>query len=122
MPPRRSGTPKRVVGKPLGMRTYYQHAVTRIREQQQEALERQATFPEVKSPTNTMFPDRPRSDRATYDPATQLLNIEWARPGQLGPSTTYKNVTPQEWEQVQAEPSTGRYVNRVLNYKEYYYP
>ena len=96
-----------------------------------ERIERERVLPpsppdfepsQVKDPTNTMFPERPRSDRASYDPVTQQLNIEWARPGKLGPSTTYKNVTPQEWEQVQSEASTGRYVNRVLNYKEYYYP
>ena len=127
MPPRKSGISRRELGKnPIrGYGDIAQRAADRVR------ANRTAVEPppppdfepsQTKDPTNTMFPDRPRSDRATYDPATQQLNIEWARPGQLGPSTTYKNVTPQEWAQVNGTPSTGRYVNRVLNYKEYFYP
>jgi hypothetical protein len=66
-----------------------------------DRLEDQAEFPETYDPTNTAFPDRPRSNRAHYDANTQILNIEWARPGKLGPSTNYYDVTPQQWDIIQ---------------------
>lgn len=90
-------------------------------EERAERLE-QTVFVDTKEPTETEFPHRPRSRRAEYDPATQILRIWWDRPGKLGPYTNYYDVTPQEWDQVQnVISSTGKYVNRVLNYKYYDY-
>lgn len=76
---------------------------------------------DYKDPTNTMFPDRPRSNRARYDDIHQVIAIDWARPGRLGPTTYYRNASRQTWENMKQAPSTGRYVNAVLNYHEYDY-
>lgn len=85
----------------------------------------QAVFTELKDPTATDFPEPPlarRSTHAEYDPSTQILRIWWRRPGKLGDYTNYYNVTPQEWDQIENRvDSTGKYVNRVLNYKYYDY-
>lgn len=87
-----------------------------------EALVEQVDFTHYKQPTNTEYPGNgwrnPRSRSASYDTATQVLNIVWWRPGKGGKSTNYYNVSRQEWEQlcnINIEPSTGKYVNRVLN-------
>jgi hypothetical protein len=70
----------------------------------------------TKDPTTTSNPARPRSDSATYDPVEQIVNIRWARPGKLGASTNYYNVTRQQWDYLRNRAnSTGRYVNNVLN-------
>jgi hypothetical protein len=90
---------------------------------EEERQERLATtvFTDLKDPTNTEFPHRPRSNYAEYDPVSQILRIWWARPGRLGPYTNYYDVTPQEFREVEITSSTGKYVNRVLNYKNYDY-
>jgi KTSC domain-containing protein len=87
-----------------------------------DRLEDEAEFPETYDPTNTAFPDRPRSSRAHYDANAQILNIEWARPGKKGPSTNYYDVTPQQWEIIKNTNSTGQYVDLVLNDHHYDYP
>lgn len=75
-----------------------------------------------KDPTPTAFPHRPRSTRASYDPVQQDLTIWWARPGRLGDHTNYHEVTPQQWDHIKERaPSTGWYVNDVLNYHDYDY-
>lgn len=74
-----------------------------------------------KIPTNTMFPHRPRSNYAHYDAPHQTIAIRWARPGRLGPVTYYRNVPRQVWEIMKEVPSTGRYVNNVLNFYPYDY-
>jgi hypothetical protein len=79
-----------------------------------------SSFSATKDPTSTEFPHRPRSRSAEYDFTTQVCRIWWDRPGRLGPYTNYYDVTPQEWDQIErVVPSTGKYVNRVLNYKHY---
>lgn len=81
-----------------------------------------ADYRDWKSPTATAFPHRPRSTEAAYDPVQQLLTIWWARPGRLGDHTNYYEVTPQQWEYIRDRaPSTGWYVNDVLNYHTYDY-
>jgi hypothetical protein len=94
-------------------------------EEERGSLLGRTVFTELKKPTATEFPEPPlarRSTEAEYDPVTQVLRIWWRRPGRLGPYTNYYNVTPQEWDQVKnVVTSTGKYVNRVLNYKNYDY-
>lgn len=80
---------------------------------------------DYKAPTNTEWPsngwDHARSRNASYDGITQTLRIWWTKPGRLGDYTNYYNVPPQIWEQVKSTPSTGKYVNAVLNGYEYDY-
>jgi KTSC domain len=97
-------------------------ALAAAEEAERAASLARSSFAASKDPTSTEFPHRPRSRSAEYDPATQVLRIWWDRPGRLGPYTNYYNVTPQEWDQVEnVVTSTGKYVNRVLNYKHYDY-
>jgi KTSC domain len=78
-----------------------------------------------RDPSPTINPARPRSDRIRYDSVHQVVAIDWARPSknpEIGPTTYYRNVPRQVWEQLaNHEPSTGRYVNRVLNGYPYDY-
>jgi hypothetical protein len=75
-----------------------------------------------RDPSPTSNPSRPRSDRIRYDAVHQVVAIDWARPGALGPTTYYRGVPRQVWEQLaNYEPSTGRYVNRVLGGYAYDY-
>lgn len=74
---------------------------------------------DIKSPTNTDHINlgwpHPRSERATYDAATQIVRIWWDRPSKAGNLTDYYNVPPQVWEVLKETVSTGQYVNAVLN-------
>jgi hypothetical protein len=78
---------------------------------------------DVKSPTNTDHINLgwpyPRSERATYDAATQIVRIWWDRPSRAGNLTDYYEVPPQVWETLKETPSTGQYVNAVLNGYDY---
>lgn len=115
----------------------YQAAVSELADRQREETEDRVeeaaelqftedyTWTDFKDPTNTMFPATnapgPRSDWAQYDSRNQVARIWWNRPGRLGPYTNYRNVPPQVWETLKHVPSTGRYVNAVLNAFPYDY-
>jgi hypothetical protein len=67
-------------------------------------------------PTASSKPSDPRTSAAGYDAATQRLMIQW---GDGGTPYYYYGVTPQEWDAFQESSSPGRYINSVLNYKNY---
>lgn len=70
----------------------------------------------------SLNPRNPRADEIRYDLEHQVLAIDWHRPGALGPTTYYRGVPRQIWEQLaNHEPSTGKFVERVLNGYNYDY-
>jgi hypothetical protein len=73
--------------------------------------------------TRTLFPDRPRTVAAGYDPASQTLRIKF-RPGADmkspgGAVYDYHEVSEKEWWAVQHTISTGRFINNQLAGKDY---
>lgn len=68
------------------------------------------------SPTRSINPANPRTAAAGYDPATQRLLVEW---GDGGTPYYYYDVTPQEWDGFRKADSPGRFINAVLNMKNY---
>lgn len=68
------------------------------------------------SPTRTSNPQDPRTSAAGYDPQTQRLYVEW---GDGGTPYYYYDVTPQEWDAFQRTDSPGRFINAILNEKNY---
>ena len=75
-----------------------------------------------RDPAPSLTPRNPRADRIRYDAEHQVIAIDWHRPGALGPTTYYRGVPRQIWEQLaNYEPSTGKFVERVLNGYPYDY-
>lgn len=70
----------------------------------------------VYAPTATINPDDPRTKAASYYSQTQTVVIEW---GDNGVPYAYYDVTPQEWDAFTQAESPGRYINAVLNAKNY---
>lgn len=68
------------------------------------------------APTNTSNPQDPRTAAAGYDPSTQRLLVEW---GDGGTPYYYYDVTPQEWDAFQRADSPGKFINAILNEKNY---
>lgn len=62
-------------------------------------------------------PPNPRTRYSDYDPVTQRLYVEW---GDGRTPYYYYDVTPQEADMFQNQvDSPGRYINAVLNFKNY---
>jgi hypothetical protein len=60
---------------------------------------------------------------ASYDRDHQTLFVQFVKqngPGMPGPYYTYEGVSAQEWRNLRRSQSPGKYVNRVLNYKNYH--
>lgn len=75
-----------------------------------------------RDPAPSLTPRSPRADRIRYDAEHQVIAIDWHRPGPAGPTTYYRGVPRQIWEQLaNYEPSTGKFVERVLNGYNYDY-
>ena len=67
-------------------------------------------------PTPSINPPRPRTLAAGYDKSTETLRIRFRD----GPVYAYNGVSQREWNNFKRVKSPGRYVNRVLNQKDYY--
>lgn len=67
-------------------------------------------------PTPSINPPRPRTLAAGYDKATETLRIRFRD----GPVYAYNGVTEREWRNFRRVKSPGRFINRVLNQKDYY--
>ncbi|MBD0734046.1 hypothetical protein BGM09_01045 [Streptomyces sp. CBMA29] len=76
-------------------------------------------------PTNTSNPPRPRTLAAGWDSQSKTLFIRFRgqkiAPGQYedGIGYEYYGVTRSEWRTVRDGPSPGKYINAVLNSKNY---
>jgi hypothetical protein len=71
----------------------------------------------TKSPMATSNPQDPRTAASGYDPVTQRLKVEW---GDGGTPYYYYDVTPQEADMFMNQvDSPGRFINAVLNGKNY---
>lgn len=68
------------------------------------------------APTRTSDPSNPRTSGAGYDPATQRLMVEW---GDGGTPYYFYDVTAQEWDGFRKAASPGKFINTVLNAKNY---
>jgi hypothetical protein len=66
-------------------------------------------------PTPSINPPRPRTLAAGYDRETRTLRIRFRE----GAGYEYYDVSPQEWQNFRRVKSPGRYINRVLNFKDY---
>jgi hypothetical protein len=82
----------------------------------QEAKLGDDTFLLPYQPTPSINPPRPRTMAAGYDRSTQTLRIRFRD----GAVYAYNEVTPREWQNFKRVKSPGRFINRVLNQKEYY--
>lgn len=73
------------------------------------------TQPKTLEPTPTIAPTkeekRPRSLRASYDPADRTLRIQFRNGRVYG----YYDVDPTVWRQLRNTASTGRFINRRLD-------
>lgn len=67
-------------------------------------------------PTPSINPPRPRTLAAGYDATTETLRIRFRD----GPIYAYNGVSKREWRNFKRVKSPGRYVNRILNAKDYY--
>jgi hypothetical protein len=67
-------------------------------------------------PTPSINPPRPRTLAAGYDRDTQTLRIRFRE----GAVYAYNGVSQREWANFRRVKSPGRFVNRVLNHKDYY--
>lgn len=73
-----------------------------------------ATLPGVgllKEPTATIYPPRPRSQRASYDPLDRTLRIQFRNGRVYG----YYEVPSNVWRDLKNVASTGRFINRRLD-------
>ena len=67
-------------------------------------------------PTPSINPSRPRTLAAGYDKETRVLRIRFRE----GQGYAYADVSPREAAAFKRVKSPGRYVNRVLNHKDYW--
>lgn len=58
-----------------------------------------------------------RVAEAAYDGSSGQLFVRWVK---AGDSYVYPGVSRQEWRNFRRSASAGKYVNRVLNSKDYY--
>lgn len=65
----------------------------------------------VKEPTATIFPPRPRTMRASYNPNDRTLRIQFRNGRVYG----YYDVPTNVWRDMKAVASTGRFINRRLD-------
>lgn len=65
----------------------------------------------IKDPSATIYPPRPRSQRASYDPSDQTLRIQFRN----GRVYAYYNVPSNVWRDLKSVASTGRFINRRLD-------
>lgn len=64
--------------------------------------------------------DSSRVKEAAYDPENQRLYVRFMKPRPEGTPWTYDGVAANEWRNFRRSQSPGRYVNRVLNTKDYH--
>jgi hypothetical protein len=67
-------------------------------------------------PTPSINPPRPRTVAAGYDRENKVLRIRFRDGAVYG----YADVTEREWRNFKRVKSPGRYINRVLNFKDYW--
>lgn len=67
------------------------------------------------APTRTSDPSRPRTLAAGYDGKTNTLTVVFRE----GAQYEYYGVTTAEWWRFRRSGSPGRFINRVLNDKDY---
>lgn len=67
-------------------------------------------------PTPSINPPRPRTVAAGYDKQSQVLRIRFRDGAVYG----YADVSPREWNNFKRVKSPGRFINRVLNAKDYW--
>jgi hypothetical protein len=66
-------------------------------------------------PTATINPARPRTKAAGYDRETETLRIMFRE----GAVYDYHDVTANEWKDIKRVVSTGKFINRRLDAKDY---
>lgn len=67
-------------------------------------------------PTPSINPPRPRTVAAGYSKEEQVLRIRFRDGAVYG----YANVSQREWNNFKRVKSPGRFINRVLNFKDYW--
>lgn len=74
------------------------------------------------APEDWWTPAKPSSRvaQAGYDPGSERLYVLFHKPFPGGTPWTYEGVSPGEWANFRRAPSPGRYVNDVLNGKNYH--
>ena len=65
-------------------------------------------------PTSTINPERPRTVAAGYDRSRQVLTVVFRD----GTFYNYYDVSAREWQAFKQSKSKGRYIKRVLDYKD----
>jgi len=65
----------------------------------------------IKDPSATIYPPRPRTLRASYDPNDRTLRIQFRNGRVYG----YYEVPTNVWRDLKAVASTGRFINRRLD-------
>lgn len=65
----------------------------------------------VKDPSPTIYPPRPRTLRASYDPTDETLRIQFRNGRVYG----YYEVPANVWRSLKDSASTGRFINRRLD-------
>jgi hypothetical protein len=71
-------------------------------------------------PTQWWNFDSSRIEAAGYDSGSRRLYVKFHKPLGTGTPWVYEGVSPQEWRNLRRSQSPGRYVNRVLNGKNYH--
>jgi KTSC domain len=66
---------------------------------------------QVKDPSATINPPRPRSQRVSYSPRERTLRIQFREGRVYG----YYDVPMEVWRSLRAVASTGRFINRRLD-------
>lgn len=88
-----------------------------VREAARDEFGRFLATTKVKDPTATINPPRPRTHRASYDPKTRTLRIQFRNGRVYG----YYDVPYNIWRSLTQVQSTGRFINRRLDpFYEYY--
>jgi hypothetical protein len=67
-------------------------------------------------PTPSINPPRPRTVAAGYSREERVLRIRFRDGAVYG----YADVSPREWNNFKRVKSPGRFINRVLNFKDYW--
>ena len=72
-------------------------------------------------PRGSILPDRStRVASAGYDKGSQRLYVLFHKPYPEGTPWTYEGVTENEWRSLKRTWSAGKFVNRILNQKDYH--
>lgn len=64
--------------------------------------------------------DSSRLQEAAYNAQTETLYVRFVKPRPGGTPWVYEGVQPNEWRNLRRSQSPGRFVNRVLNSKNYH--